>query len=133
MKSGVFLCLFIISVAGLAQDKHNFKMEPAKTDCHTIGDLKNIPQDSALSMLLSAQFRFKEEVQISRYRSPRELAYMSCDGDDGYMIAKEDKDRIKLFQRVPKTLWDSLMHTSDPIAFYNSSVLKKYLVKNTQD
>ncbi|MEP2772756.1 MAG: hypothetical protein ABJH05_11440 [Fulvivirga sp.] len=129
MKSWVFLCLFLISVAGLAQDKHNFKMGPAKTDCHTVGDLKNVPQDSALSMLLSAEFRFKEEVQISRYRTPRELAYMSCEGEDGYMIAKEDNDRIKLFQKVPKILWDSLINTPDPISFYNSSVFKKYLVK----
>ncbi len=130
MKSAVLLSLLLIGTIGLvlAQDKHNFKMEPTKTDCHNIVDLDEVTLDSALQILSKAEFRLKEELQISRYRSPRQLDYLSCEGDNGYLIAKEDEDKTVIFQNVPKKLWDSLSNSKDPINLYQSGILKKYLV-----
>lgn len=128
MKSCVFLCLIVSSVISLtqAQVTHNFKVAPTKTDCHTIVDLKHTSLDSALIMLKGAEYRFKEELQISRYRSPRQLTYLSCQGDDGFLIAKEDEHTTAVFQKVPKILWDSIVNSQDPINLYQSGIFKEY-------
>ena len=129
MKLVIFIILFSASITCFAQVEHNFNMSPEETDCHQIPDLKPISPDSAISIILNASYRFQEAITISRYRSPRKLSYFSCDGSVGYMVAQEDDINFKLYSQMPKTIWDSLANSNDPISFYKSSAIKQYQAK----
>jgi hypothetical protein len=107
------LCL---SITAFAQIEHNFSMAPEKTDCHILilkeDSLSNIEE------IRNSTFRFKEEMNISRYYAPRTIEYYSCDGITGYLIAVENETITLLYLNVLKTKYDSLSNNDDPITFY---------------
>jgi len=128
MKFFITTVIFLVALQAMAQVEHNFKMSPEKTDCHQLPDLKTISTDSALHVIKSASFRFEQHLTISRYRSPHEVSYYSCNGVNGLMVAKEEENKYAIYQSVPKPTWDSLTNTNDPIGFYNSTSLKRFLL-----
>ncbi|MTI22583.1 hypothetical protein E1176_16240 [Fulvivirga sp. RKSG066] len=133
MKSLLFTLLSLIYFQTLAQVEHNFEMTPSSTDCHEIKGMKNLSLDSAMHVITHSTFKTKQQIKISRYQSPRQLAYYSCDNIEGYIIAQEDDSTYSIYEKVPKSMWDSLLNASDPIGIYNSSMLKVYQIKISQD
>lgn len=112
-----------------AQVKHNFKMNPENTDCHELpADLKDFSTDSIVNLITSKNYRFTQEMTLSRYRSPRALAYYSCDGSVGFMLAKETETQIAIYQGLPKTVWNTLINHKDPLGYYTEPTVKKYLI-----
>lgn len=122
--------VFIYGFCAKAQVEHNFKMNPENTDCHQLPDnLHTLSIDSAVKLITSKKYRFTQEVTLSRYRSPRSLAFYSCDGTSGLMLAKETETKTAIYRALPKTVWDALINHSDPLEFYTNSTVKKYLLK----
>ena len=117
MKLAIIITLIITAIIPTySQVEHNFKMDPQKTDCHTLELSLDTAQN--IKLIRASKFRVKEEFQISRYQSPNSLEFYSCDGDQGYIIAIESASSTKLFNNIAKSLWDSLLVTEDPISFY---------------
>jgi hypothetical protein len=108
--------MICLAFSSYGQVEHNFVMTPEKTDCHSL----IMKEDSAINIqeIRKSTFRFKEEIKISRYYTPRSIEYYSCDGENGYLIAIESEDHTILFVNVPKTKYDSLSNSDDPITFY---------------
>jgi len=130
MKVIVLLLTLIASNTLWAQVVHNFDMGPDKTDCHTIPDkLKDSTKDP-YTIISSATYRFKQEVTLSRYRSPKSGKYYSCDGEVGYMILYLEDDETAIFKNVPKTDWGKLSSTSDPFSLYKSGYYDEYRLEN---
>lgn len=100
-----------------AQVEHNFEMSPEKTDCHLL-ELTDSKADN-IAAIKNANYRLKENLKLSRYYSPKNLDFYSCDGKFGYLIA-EMQGSLVLHMNIRTTLWDSLTNTDDPIGFYQS-------------
>lgn len=117
----LFVLLLIRSITA-AQEVHNFKMDPEKTDCHQIKLTDNLNEN--IQLIEQSTFRFMQSIKISRYHVPNNVAYYSCDGISGYLIAQEN-DSSLLFRNVRKTLYDSLIGSDDPIQFYANHIKTK--------
>lgn len=129
MKWFFLSTVLILNFSLSAQVKHNFKMDPKNTDCHQLPpNLESMSVDSVKALIISKKYRFKQEVTLSKYRLPRSLAYFSCEGEQGFMIAKEDESQTAIYKDLPKTLWDALINHKDPLDFYNNPEIKKHLL-----
>ncbi|QSE97386.1 hypothetical protein [Fulvivirga lutea] len=104
-----------LSLQAFGQVEHNFEMGPENTDCHELQLTGEFQND--ISLIRKSTFRVHEEMKVSRYHIPSKVEYFSCDGAVGYLIATE-KDSLKVYSSIRKTLWDSLTNTPDPIQFY---------------
>ncbi|MEQ9168286.1 MAG: hypothetical protein RLO12_18655 [Fulvivirga sp.] len=125
MRLTKYVSLFVLLLLGsitAAQEVHNFKMDPEKTDCDQIELTDNLNEN--IQLIEQSTFRFKQSIKISRYHVPNNVAYYSCDGISGYLIAQEN-DSSLLFQNVRKTLYDSLISSDDPIQFYANHIKTK--------
>jgi|UniRef100_UPI0040499D73 hypothetical protein len=125
MRLTKYVSLFVLLLLGsitAAQEVHNFKMDPEKTDCHQIELTDNLNEN--IQLIEQSTFRFMQSIKISRYHVPNNVAYYSCDGISGYLIAQEN-DSSLLFRNVRKTLYDSLISSDDPIQFYANHIKTK--------
>jgi len=123
-KSTCLFCLLFISLSTHGQDEHNFKMAPEKTDCHQIELTNDLNYN--ISLIKQSSFRVIKTMKISRYHIPNHVAYYSCDGVVGYLIAQEN-DHSFLYKEVRKTLYDSLISNDDPIQFYANYIKTKLI------
>lgn len=117
--------IFCFTLTANAQVKHNFDMEPEKTDCHKLHSPIDNP-DSALITIQHATFRLHESMTISSYRVPNKVDYYSCDGEIGYFVAKEDSSTIVIYENIPIKIWEAFNTTNDPLYFYQEEIKKKY-------
>ncbi|MTI39593.1 hypothetical protein [Fulvivirga lutimaris] len=125
MRLTKYVSLFVLLLSALVtsgQEVHNFKMHPEKTDCHQIQLTDNLSDN--IELIEQSTFRFMQTIKISRYHAPNNVAYYSCDGEKGYLIAQET-DSSFLYQEVRKTLYDSLISSDDPIQFYADHIKTK--------
>ncbi|MEQ8244048.1 hypothetical protein [Fulvivirga sp.] len=125
MRLTKYVSLFVLLLLGsitAAQEVHDFKMDPEKTDCHQIELTDNLNEN--IQLIEQSTFRFMQSIKISRYHVPNNVAYYSCDGISGYLIAQEN-DSSLLFRNVRKTLYDSLISSDDPIQFYANHIKTK--------
>lgn len=117
--------MFVLVLAGAtcyAQQQHNFKKDPEKTNCHKL-KLPFTSEASGIDSVEASSFRFTQQMTISRYKVPNAVYYYSCDGLDGYLIAQESKDKKVLYEKVPKVIWDEFLDSDDPIGFYKTKIL----------
>lgn len=117
----LFILLLLVQNS-FAQEVHNFKMDPEKTDCHQLKLTNDLNEN--IKLIEQSTFRFMQSIKISRYHAPNHVAYYSCDGISGYLIAQE-KDSSLLYKNVRKTLYDSLISSDDPIQFYANQIKTK--------
>lgn len=123
----LFILLFTVFTTR-GQEVHNFKMNPEKTDCHQIQLTDDLSDN--IKLIEQSTFRFMQTMKVSRYHAPNEVAYYSCDGLKGYLIAQES-DSSFLYQDIRKTLYDSLISSDDPVGFYANYIKTK--IKNQHE
>ncbi|HNP19148.1 MAG TPA: hypothetical protein PKL31_11980 [Fulvivirga sp.] len=122
-----FFILIATTVEG--QVEHNFKMGPEKTNCQNIPlEFKPEQLDSAIIIIQSATYRYTEHIVISRYYTPREATFYSCDGDKGWVIARINDTDHEVYSEVPLSIWETFANSEDPIADYKSEGFQRYLV-----
>lgn len=118
----MFSMMFFFSINRVeAQVEHNFEKDPENTDCHTLKP----PFESdeiGIKLVQDASYRFVQDITISKYRVPNAAYYYSCDGVKGFLIVKESDKVKKLYNDIPKTLWDEFIKAKDPIGFYQSRI-----------
>ncbi|MEM8567237.1 MAG: hypothetical protein AAGF85_12320 [Bacteroidota bacterium] len=109
--------LLIVPNMGMAQVEHNFTMGPNNTTCDS---LKLEEVSESIKLIRKTKFRFTEELKISRYKTPRHVWFFSCDGQTGFLIAKETDEKEVAFQNVTMKDWKSLLDAKDPIGQYQT-------------
>ncbi len=114
--------LLLLAAKVSAQDVHNFKMDPEKTDCHELELTGEFSQN--VKLIEKSTFRYIHKMSISRYYVPNSVAFYSCDGVLGYLIAVENEKSV-LYPDIRKTLYDSLLQSDDPIQFYQNQIKTK--------
>ncbi len=119
------LLLALMPLLAGAQVKHNFEKGPENTDCHKI-TFNHESESAFVADLKERTYRFTEELTISRYQSPRNLLYLSCDGKTGFVIAQLTEDKSAIHPDVTKTAWDSLLGSDDVIGYYKGSFSREY-------
>lgn len=100
-----------------AQVEHNFTMGPNNTTCDS---LKLSEASESIELIRNTKFRFAEELKVSRYKTPRHLWFFSCDGQTGFLIAKETEEEEILFSNVMLKDWKALLDSRDPINQYRT-------------
>ena len=118
----IFITAYLISIAvsALAQVEHNFDMSPEKTDCHKLSITTEMTDEAIRTQIENASYRYKERLAISRYKVPHEITFYSCDGNIGWAIALLDNNQFTLFADLPKSVWDALINSEDPISTYKT-------------
>jgi hypothetical protein len=112
-----------------AQVEHNYPVGPQSTNCDSL-DIALLSLDEAISKVESSKFRFQQQFKISRTYGVMSAKYYSCNGKSGYLIMLVDKKNL-MYLEVPKTVWDTLITSSDINAFYKSEIEENYeLIKN---
>lgn len=96
-------------------------MGPNNTTCDSM-KLEGV--SNSIAIIRKTKFRFTEELKISRYKTPRQVWYFSCDGKTGFMIAKEDEGKELLLEAVTTADWKSLLNSKDPIGQYKKLKLR---------
>ncbi len=126
----VFAFFFTLwAMTAEAQVEHNFKMEPEKTNCQNVPLEVNLNQlDSAIIIIESATYRYTENIVISRYYTPREATFYSCDGDKGWVVAKVNDTDHAVFSEIPLSIWENFTSSEDPLTVYSSDEFQKYLI-----
>jgi hypothetical protein len=112
-----------------AQVEHNYPVGPQSTNCDSL-DIALLSLDEAMAKVESSNFRFQQQFKISRTYGVMSAKYYSCNGKSGYLIMLVDKKNL-MYLEVPKTVWDTLITSSDINAFYKSEIEESYeLIKN---
>lgn len=119
---GLIMAINLLGGGVMAQVKHNFKKEPEKTNCHRIEKAFDSEKEG-IKLVEKSSFRFVETMTISRYKVPNAVSYYSCDGKDGYLVAKESKEVKVLYSSVPKIIWDEFTKADDPFSFYKEKII----------
>jgi hypothetical protein len=108
-----------------AQVEHNFEMDPENTDCHLLNpEYKTVAE--FIQQIRQRSFRFNQKIRISRYRTPHQLEYFSCDGEKGYILALMENSRELIYSEIPKSEWDALLNARDILEYYNLEFTRKY-------
>jgi hypothetical protein len=108
----------------VGQVEHNYLVGPQSTDCDSL-DISVLQKKDAISIIETAKFRFQQQFKISRTYGIMNVRYFSCDGQKGFLILVVDKEDYLYFD-VPKSVWDTLITSSDINAYYNSDIKEKY-------
>ncbi len=119
MKALIVGILLSLPSFGYAQVKHNFEMGPENTNCAVLDTLQ-IPEAQLAEKILSASFRVREELEISRYSSPRKLIYASCDGSNGFLLAYVNEKSIEVYRNLSMKRWAEIRDASDPRERFNN-------------
>ncbi|MEM6524046.1 MAG: hypothetical protein AAF693_09645 [Bacteroidota bacterium] len=114
----------IVPNMSTAQVEHNFTMGPNNTTCDS---LKLEEVSESIKLIRKTKFRFTEELKISRYKTPRHVWFFSCDGQTGFLIAKETDEKEVAFQNVKMKDWKALLDAKDPIGQYQT-LKSEYLI-----
>lgn len=108
-----------------AQVEHNFEMGPENTNCDKLPhSFKSAA--AALVRIDSSTFRFRESIDLSRFRTPRSATYYSCDGKTGFLVVQETTDSRVIYSDIPKTVWENFINSDDPFDFYAHHVKAIY-------
>jgi len=118
MKQLLFSLLFLIPLIAAAQVEHNFEMDPENTDCHLI-NMADKTSDELVAEIRNRSFRFAQEIRISRYRTPHQLEYFSCDGKTGYLLAEMQDNKYILYTEISLEEWQELLDARDVLEFYS--------------
>ena len=122
--------LFMIGARNVnAQVEHNYPVGPQSTNCDSL-DITLLSLDEAILKVESSKFRFQQQFKISRTYGVMSAKYYSCNGKSGYLIMLVDKKDL-MYLEVPKSVWDTLITSSDINAFYKSEIEESYeLIKD---
>ncbi len=110
------LAVFLTPVL-YGQVEHNFTMGPNNTTCDSL-DTQDMDNAQLIEEVRNTKFRYQEQLKISRYKSPRQLWFYSCDGKTGYLVAKETEDEEIIYPNVSIGDWNELLESTDPISAY---------------
>ena len=123
-----FFCITTFEVAH-CQVEHNYLVGPQSTDCDSLS-IASLSIDEAISKIENSKFRFQQQFKISRTFGVMNARYYSCDGESGYLIMLVDKINY-LYLKIPKSVWDKLITSSDINTFYTIEIKEKYdVIKN---
>ncbi|MBR9999199.1 MAG: hypothetical protein KFF73_09520 [Cyclobacteriaceae bacterium] len=104
--------------------EHNYPVGPAKTNCDSL-QIKGLGFDETLSRIENTTFRFHQKFKNSRLNGVQAGQFYSCDGGKGFLLLTVDKKKT-IFREVPKSVWDSLVITTDPDQFYMEKVRDEF-------
>jgi len=120
---GLIAALFAFETA-LAQDSVNFHVAPLNTSCDSIV-IADLDFETAVSIISEASFRFQQNIKVSRRKGFKEASYFSCDNERGFMLIAYD-DLSMLYEDIPKSLWDQLVQSGNPGAFYENNIKENF-------
>jgi len=107
-----------------SQVEHNYLVGPQSTNCDSL-DLSSDSLGELIKRIENSTFRFQQQFKISRTYGIMNARYFSCDGERGFLIMKIDKKDLIYFE-VPKSVWDTLITSSDINAYYASQIRDHY-------
>jgi len=115
-------------LTGYSQVEHNYPVSPQSTDCDSL-DISSVSLAKAIESIENAKFRFQKQFKISRSYGVMNARFYSCNGETGFLIMKVDKKDF-IYIKVPKSVWNTLITSSDINAFYASEIKQTYNVIN---
>ena len=127
-----FLLITVILMGGevicLAQDPHNFKMDPKKVDCHKLpSSFESI--DHAVEEIENAKFRYGLSFQTTKQKGVMAGSYHSCDNKTAFLVLTFDDKKI-VFSDFKLDAWNELTKTNDPDGYYSEKIKGRFsLVK----
>ncbi len=108
----------------LAQDPHNFKMNPEKVDCHKLPSSFE-SMDRAVDKIENAKFRYGLRFQTSKQKGVMAGSYHSCDNKTAFLVLTID-DKKMVFSDFTMEAWNELTETNDPDGFYAEKIKGKF-------
>lgn len=108
----------VVGASAQAQVKHNFEMGPESTDCHQIV-VEDKTAEELIQEIQQRTFRFRQKINISRYRSPRSLEYASCDGESGFLLAETGDNKFELYTEISKSAWETILNSTDVLEYFS--------------
>ena len=95
-----------------------------------IYDCENLPTsfpsyEDALNKIHNANFRFSEEISITSSSWLRGASYFSCDGFQGYLVIKTDK-QYYIHSSLPKNIWKEFINSSSKGSYYINNIKGRY-------
>lgn len=81
--------------------------------------------EEAISLVKSAKFKIKDEVNTAKSSWVREAFYFSCDGRVGFFLIKTDNKEY-MHEGLPYSLWVDFKNSSSFGTFYNFYIKNKF-------
>jgi hypothetical protein len=131
-KKGILQRIFLICIVIIigqttyGQVEHNFPVGSQATNCDSL-DITSVSLEEAFKAIENAKFRVQQQFKISRTYGVMSAGFYSCDGKKGFLIMRVDK-KDYIYLEVQKSVWDTLITSSDINGFYNSDIKASFSV-----
>ncbi len=109
---------------GLAQDPHNFKVDPEKVDCHKL-PASFESMDHAVEKIENAIFRYGLHFQTTKQKGVMAGSYHSCDNKTAFLVLTINDKKI-VFSDFTMKAWNELTETNDPDGYYSTKIKKRF-------
>jgi len=132
LTNGLIMFRFLLIAAfligwgtmGLAQEPHNFKMDPEKVDCHKLPSSFE-SMDHAAEIIENAKFRYGLRFQTTKPKGVMAGSYHSCDNKTAFLILTIDDKKI-VFSDFTMKAWNELTETNDPDGYYSAKIKRRF-------
>ena len=120
----IAMALIFWGTMGLAQDPHNFKMDPEKVDCHELPSSFE-SMDHAVEKIENAKFRYGLRFQTTKPKGVMAGSYHSCDNKTAFLVLTIDDKKI-VFSDFTMKAWNELTETNDPDRYYSEKITGRF-------
>lgn len=111
---------------GLAQDPHNFKVDPEKVDCHKL-PASFESMDHAVEKIENAIFRYGLHFQTTKQKGVMAGSYHSCDNKTAFLVLTINDKKI-VFSDFTMEAWNELTETNDPDGYYSEKITGRFFL-----
>jgi len=85
--------------------------------------------DSAIKIIQSASFEYKDYTNNFKSSWINSIAYYSCDNKSGYLIILAHNGKSYIHQKVPINLWQGLKSAKSKGSYYSNNIKGSYLFR----
>ncbi len=83
--------------------------------------------EHASNQIHNAEFEISESVDTRKSSWIQGLSFLSCDGQQGFLIMKAD-GKSYIHQNVPMNIWNELKDAESFGSFYNENIKNRYRI-----